>query len=37
MSKDTYLKSNIIRAIKDKYYSFISSTVNIVCINKEVA
>jgi hypothetical protein len=37
MSKDTYFKSNIIGAIKDIYYGFISSIVNIAFINKEVA
>jgi hypothetical protein len=37
MSEDTYLRSNIIRAIEDIYHGFISLTVNVVYINKEVA
>jgi hypothetical protein len=37
MSEDTYLRSNIIGAIEDTYYGFMSSTVNVVYINEEVA
>jgi hypothetical protein len=36
MFEDTYLKSNIIRAIKDTCHGFMSSTVNVACINEEV-
>jgi hypothetical protein len=37
MSEDTYFKSNIIRAIKDTCYGFMSSIINVAYINKEVA
>jgi hypothetical protein len=37
MSEDTYLKSNIIRAIEDTCHGFMSLIINVVCINEEVA
>jgi hypothetical protein len=37
MSEDIYLRSNIIGAIKDICYGFISSIVNVAYINEEVA
>jgi hypothetical protein len=37
MSEDTYLRSNIIGAIEDTCHVFVSSTVNVACIDEEVA
>jgi hypothetical protein len=37
MFKDTYFKSNIIRAIKDTCHGFMSLIVNVAYINEEVA